>query len=244
MADASRTRGMRTTLFVPVRNEMVGVQQIMPQVDPKWVDEILVVDGHSTDGTGDWFRSRGIKVIEQKSKGICGAYWECVENATGDIIVAFSPDGNSLAEKIVPLVEKMKEGYDMVTVSRYLDGAKSEDDDWLTGLGNKLFTWFVNAFFGARCTDSLVMMRAFRKDLPYLLEIPDRDIPVFEYTLTIRAAKAGLKCADIPGDEPKRIGDVRKMKPFYNGSCLVWVSLRELFSWWWKPLSIRRANKK
>ena len=41
-------------------------------------------------------------------------------------------------DDIPVLLEKMEEGYDMVIASRYLDAAKSEDDDWLTGFGN----WF------------------------------------------------------------------------------------------------------
>jgi hypothetical protein len=58
----------------------------------------------------------------------------------GDVVITFSPDGNSIAELIPELVNKMKEGYDMVIVSRYLNEAKSEDDDIITAFGNWLFT--------------------------------------------------------------------------------------------------------
>ena len=44
---------MKTTLFVPVRNEIIGLKAIMPKIDRKWVDEILVIDGDSTDGSRD-----------------------------------------------------------------------------------------------------------------------------------------------------------------------------------------------
>jgi glycosyltransferase involved in cell wall biosynthesis len=200
--------GMRTTLFIPVRNEITGIQVIMPRINKDWVDEILVVDGNSTDGTREYFEERGYKVVRQKSVGICGAYWEGLEVATGDIIIAFSPDNNSIPELIPPLVEKMKEGYEMAVVSRYKDGAQSEDDDPVTALGN----W-----------------RAFRKDLVERLGMDSKKLPVFEYQMSIRCAKKKCKVAEIPGDEPKRIGDIRKMHPIYNGLSLIWQLIKELF---------------
>ena len=220
---------MKTTLFIPVRNEITGIKVIMPMINRDWVDEIIVVDGNSTDGTREYFEENGYRVIRQKSHGICGAYWEGVEAATGDIIIAFSPDNNSIPELIPPLIEKMKEGYDMVIVSRYKDGAKSEDDDPVTALGNWMFTKFVNIFFGGKYTDTLVMFRAFRKDLVERLGMDSKKLPVFEYQMSIRCAKKKCKVAEIPGDEPKRIGDVRKMRPIYNGLSLIWQLIKELF---------------
>ena len=57
----------------------------------------------------------------------------------------------------------MREGYDLVIGSRYRDGAKSDDDDWLTALGNWMFTRIVNVLFGTRYTDVLVGFRAYRR---------------------------------------------------------------------------------
>ncbi len=225
-----REHKIKTTLFIPTFNEVVGARLIMPRVKREWVDEIIVVDGGSTDGTVEYFKEIGIPVIRQKSKGICDAYWECIEAATGDIIISFSPDNNSLPEAIPSLVAKMKEGYEMVIASRYLDGAKSEDDDFVTAFGNWMFTKIVNLLFGGNYTDSLVMFRAFRKDLPTRLYMGDRDIPVFEMLLCIRCAKQKLKTAEIPADEPKRVGGIRKMRPIYNGLCLLWVIVKEVFN--------------
>lgn len=220
---------MKTTLFIPTLNEIEGVKFIMPRVKKEWVDEIIVVDGGSTDGTVEYFKAMGVPVIRQKSRGVCGAYWEGIEAATGDVIISFSPDNNSLPEAIPELVSKMKEGYEMVIASRYLGNAKSEDDDLVTAFGNWMFTKMVNIFFGGNYTDSLVMFRAFKKDLPFKLAMSDKGIPVFEMLLCIRCSKQKLKVGEIPADEPKRLGGIRKMKPIYNGSCLLWVIIKELF---------------
>ncbi|MFA5139342.1 MAG: glycosyltransferase family 2 protein [Elusimicrobiota bacterium] len=218
---------MRVTLFLPVRNEIAGVRRILPKIRREWVDEILAVDAHSTDGTREYLLGAGARVVDQKSRGVGGAYWECVREASGDAIIAFSPDGNSLPELIPVLADRMREGYDMVIASRYAEGARSYDDDCVTALGNRIFTLAVNLLFGGSCTDSLVMLRAFRKDLPERLGMRPSELPVFEYQLCIRCAKRKMRTLDIPGDEPPRIGDARKMRPFFNGSALLWCLAKE-----------------
>jgi glycosyltransferase involved in cell wall biosynthesis len=222
---------MKITLFLPVHNEVEGIKLIMPRIKKEWVDEMIFVDGNSTDGTREYLEENGYFVIKQKSEGLCGAYWECLEVATGDVVIPFSPDNNSMPEIIPALINKMKEGYDMVIVSRYVDGAKSYDDDIVTAFGNWMFTKLVNILYGAKYTDALVMFRAFKKDLFQRLEINEKKHPVLEVLLCIRCVKRKLKVIDIPGDEPKRIGGVRKMSPLYNGSMLLFQIIKELFIW-------------
>ena len=42
---------MSVDLLVLTLNEVDGIRKIMPQIDQKWVDHIIIVDGGSTDGT-------------------------------------------------------------------------------------------------------------------------------------------------------------------------------------------------
>jgi len=220
---------MKTTLFIPVLNEIDGVKVIMPCIQKDWVDEILFVDGGSTDGTVEYLRQEGYTVISQRKPGLCQAYWECFEVCKGDIIIPFSPDGNSVPELIPALVAKIKEGYDLVIVSRYLDDSKSEDDDFITGWGNWLFPRLVKWLYGGSFTDVFVMFRAFRKDLVKTLGFDETQLPTLEVIMVIRAIKHRLKVAEIPGPEPKRIGGVRKMKIWYNGSAVMYQLIKELF---------------
>jgi glycosyltransferase involved in cell wall biosynthesis len=227
---------MKTTLFLPVLNEIDGLKAILPRIRREWVDEMIFVDGGSTDGTLEYLEENGYHVIRQKEKGLAAAYWECFGVATGDVIIPFSPDNNSVPELLPQLVGKMREGYDLVIVSRYRDGARSEDDDPVTAFGNWMFTTMVNVLFGGRYTDVLVMYRAFRKDLIERLKLDVRKTPVLEVQLVIRCLKHGCKVGEIPGDEPKRIGGKRKMSVWYNGSTILWLILKELFG--------RRVKKK
>ncbi len=233
---------MKITLLVPTLNEISGMQEIMPRIKGEWVNQILIVDGGSTDGTVEYAKKADYQVILQKNKGIRYAYIEAMEYITGDIIITFSPDGNSIPELIPHLIVKMSQGYDMVIVSRYAKGAKSYDDDMITAFGNWLFTSLINLIYGSRYTDAMFMFRAYRTGLIKELDI-DKDSSYAieerffktrvgcEPLISIRAAKRRLKCIDIPGDEPSRIGGERKLKIIQWGLAYMFEVFREIFIW-------------
>lgn len=220
---------MKTTLIIPTLNEIDGVKAIMPTINRDWLDEIVIIDGGSTDGTVEWLRENNWNVISQTAHGLGNGYRQAHGATTGDVIITFSPDGNSVAARIPDLIQEMKKGYDMVIVSRYLGNAKSEDDDHLTSFGNPLFTFLINKCFGGKYTDSLVIFRAYKRDLLTKCNI-DADHLTYEAQISMRAAKAKLKIGEIPGDEPKRIGGERKMQPFRTGFAILKEIGRNLVS--------------
>jgi glycosyltransferase involved in cell wall biosynthesis len=240
--DESVLKPMTVTLLVPTLNEIEGMKEIMPRVKPEWIDQILVVDGQSNDGTAEYARSQGYDVVVQKKKGMRNAYMEAWPHIKGDVVLTFSPDGNSIPELIPDCINKMKEGYDMVIVSRYAEGAKSYDDDAITAFGNWLFTTTISLLHGNRYTDAMVIYRAYRKDLIYELDLDKDDSYAFEEKLfntrvswepllSIRCAKRKLKVADIPGDEPAREGGERKLQVLRWGAAYMFQVFREVFVW-------------
>ncbi len=214
----------------------------MPKVKKEWCDQILIVDGQSTDGTIEAAKSLGYEVVVQKKKGMRHAYMEALPYIKGDVVLTFSPDGNSIPELIPACINKMKEGYDMVIVSRYAQGAKSYDDDAVTAFGNKLFTTFINLFHGGHYTDAMVIYRAYKKNLIFDLDLYQetsyateeklfKTVVSWEPLLSIRAAKRKLKVADIPGDEPAREGGERKLQVLRWGAAYMFEVFREIFIW-------------
>ncbi|MES2206966.1 MAG: glycosyltransferase family 2 protein [Pseudomonadota bacterium] len=242
---------MKITLLVMTLNEICGMKVIMPRVDRSLLDQIIVVDGGSTDGTIEWSKENGLEVYVQKQQGFRHAYTEVWPQVIGDVVITFSPDGNSIPELIPELIHKMKEGYDMVIASRYLGEAKSEDDDIVTAFGNWFFTRTVNFLYGGCYTDAMVIYRAYRKAMVYELGLGSEDayaLPEkmfgtkisWEPLLSVRAAKARMTVTEIPGDEPARIGGIRKLQILRWGAAYYFQFIREL--WFWKT-SNDSANK-
>jgi len=233
---------MKVTLLVLTLNEIVGMKKIMPQIDQSWIDQVLVLDGGSTDGTVEYALEQGYDVHVQKKKGIRFAYLEALDKIEGDVIISFSPDGNSPAEAIPRLKEKFAEGYDLVIGSRYLGDAVSDDDDVITRFGNWLFTKTVNILHGAHYTDAMVIYRIFNKSLIYDLDLdkeesyllPERlfkTVISWEPLMSVRAAKKKMKIGEIPVDEPERIGGERKLQILRWGGAYYFQFFRELFYW-------------
>jgi glycosyltransferase involved in cell wall biosynthesis len=230
---------MNFTLLILARNELQAMKVVMPRINKQWVDEILVVDGGSTDGTIEYAESLGCRVYRQKSKGVLGGFIEGMLEAKGDVLVTFTPDNNMIPEKIPELVAKMREGYDMVICSRYLRGAKSDDDNVVTGFGNWLFTTLVNVLFRTEYTDVLGFYRAYIKDLLKELGLDISNVRLsIDTQLCIRCKKFGKRVIEIPGDEPPRIGGKSSRSIIINGVIELYTIVEEFV----RPSLWRRPN--
>jgi glycosyltransferase involved in cell wall biosynthesis len=242
---------MTVSLILPCLNEIEGLRVYLPDFSTRGYHQLIVLDGGSTDGSVEYAKSMGCQVVTQTNRGMRAAYLNVYDHLTGDLVVTFSPDGNSLPEILAPLIAKLESGYDMVIASRYKDGARSYDDTFLTGAANWAFTRLIS-LYGFRYTDALVMFRGYRREVPEKLGLTLNHGDAYEVhsagryvswepLMSIRSAKAGLRIAEIPADEPVRVdltGQSRFMPAtriqhfrvgFYFGLQL----FEELFRWRW-----------
>ncbi|MGQ4809209.1 Undecaprenyl-phosphate 4-deoxy-4-formamido-L-arabinose transferase [Candidatus Entotheonellaceae bacterium PAL068K] len=223
------TDANQVSLIVATRNEVEGMKVIMPRIKTEWYDELLVVDGGSTDGTIEYCQEQGYPLYQQSGLGLPNALDEAFRRTTKGIVVTFSPDGNSIPELLPDLTAKVREGYDLVIASRYYGNAKSDDDDAVTAFGNWMFTRIVNILFGAAYTDTLVIYRAYRREAISHMRLHEMSnqnwlrrhcfyLNSWELGSSIRAALLKLEVAEIAGDEPGRIGGERKLSVIKNGT--------------------------
>ena len=137
---------MTTALLILTLNEVDGIKKIMPLVKREWVDELVVIDGGSTDGTVEEAKKMGLEVVLQKSKGHGAAIMLGVEITKSDNIVIFGPDGNHEPQEILQLKEKIGEGYDQVIISRFGKTSVNLDAGKLDTFGTEKF----NVKFGLK----------------------------------------------------------------------------------------------
>ena len=112
-----------------------------------------------------------------------------IEASTGDVLILFTPDGNMIPEKLKDLIETSKKGYDLVCVSRYKDGAKSMDDNIVSGFGNFFFTFLVNTLFKGNFTDVLGGYKAVKKELWTKVNSKSKILVSFGTQISIACAK-------------------------------------------------------
>jgi glycosyltransferase involved in cell wall biosynthesis len=229
------------TLVVLTLNEIDGVTDVFPKLPMHCLDEVLVVDGGSTDGTLEFFRARGVTVIRQERRGRGEAFRLAARHARNDFLVFFSPDGNEDPDDIPRLIEGLVAGYDMVIASRFMRGARSEDDDkflfasrrW----GNLLFTWLVNVLCRSRTyiTDTINGYRAITRSA-FTRLAPDAEGYAIEFQMSIRALQLGMRVLEIPTQESPRIGrGVSKLNAVPVGLTFLGVLARE-----WLRSPVRR----
>ena len=221
---------MSIAMVVPTLNEIDGMKKIMPQINRSWIDEIIIVDGGSTDGTIEESQKLGFKIVHQTSRGVGDAYRLGIEATNCDYILFFSPDGNHEIKDIPILINKIKSGYEIVHINRFGKTSKSEDPGLITGFGNRMFTFLVNVFFGGHFGDCLDGFKIVKRNTILELKL-DAKRENYEQQICIRAAKLGIRIFEVDGNEPKRIGGERKMSPLYTGYQLSRQILREFIFW-------------
>jgi hypothetical protein len=168
-----------------------------------------------------------LTVVSQLRPGLHHAIFDLARSIDCDMIIEFSPDGNCKIEQLAELVAVMHQGFDLVVVSRYLGQAVSEDDSAISALGNWLFSRLMRPLAHFPVTDALTIYRGYNRRI--LLD-PDFELymkgPVLEPLVTGMAGVRGLRVAEIPGDEPVRIGGVTKRSIIYNGSMILLMVVR------------------
>ncbi len=214
------------SVVIPARNEAQNLPHVLPYI-PANVEEVILVDGHSTDDTIAVAKRLlpNIKVIEQQGKGKGDALRAGFAACTGDIIVMLDADGSADPREIPRFVGMLKGGFDFAKGSRFLHGAGSSDITMLRRLGNYGLSLFVNILFGTRFSDLCYGYNAFWRHCLNHVEV-DCDGFEVETLINLRMFRAGLKIAEIPSFEHHRIYGESNLRAFRDG----WRVLNTIFN--------------
>ncbi len=215
---------------IPTLNEAENLPHVLSGL-PNGVNELIVVDGHSTDATIPAARSLrpDARIVLQDRKGKGNALACGFAAASGDIIVMIDADGSTDPTEIPTFIRPLIEGADFVKGSRYMPGGGSADITPLRSLGNRALGLSVNLLFGTDYTDLCYGYNAFwRRVLPHLHVTCDGF--EVETVINVRAAKAGLKIAEIPSYEQSRINGLSNLNAWRDGKRVLKTIMAERFS--------------
>lgn len=220
----------KVSVVVPTLNEVLNIKDVFSNI-PGFVDEIVVVDGNSNDGTIEEilkYRSDA-KIVVEKPRGKGAAMKLGFEKSTGDLIVMMDADGSHDPEEIARLLEPVLDGYDVAKGSRMLPGGGSDDFTLFRKFGNKIFVNMVNLMYGARYTDLCYGYRAFKREA--LLELPCKSKGFdIETEQSILIKKTRLKVKEVPSYEAKRKNGRSNLNTLKDGWKIFIMILSEYFN--------------
>jgi glycosyltransferase involved in cell wall biosynthesis len=224
------TNRCRVSVVIPALNEAENLPHVLPRI-PKWVEEVLLVDGHSTDRTVEVARELWprIRIVVQDGKGKGAALRTGFEAATGQIIVMLDADGSTAPEEIPAFVGTLLAGADFAKGSRFLQGAGSSDMTLYRSLGNGALLALVKLVFGGRYSDLCYGYNAFWRHVLPKLDLTTDGFEI-ETEMNVRALRKGLKVAEVPSFEGQRIYGTSRLNPIRDGWRVVQVIWREGWS--------------
>jgi glycosyltransferase involved in cell wall biosynthesis len=194
------------TAIVPVYNEEESLPHFYPELlkylskqDKSY--EVIFIDDGSTDNTLDILKdfvkkNKNVHAYSfRKNRGKAEALTLGFQKAKGDYIVTLDADLQDRPEEIVKLLNKSKEGFDMVSGWR-----KNRRDSFKTILSSKLFNFIMSSFWGVHLHDYNCGLKLYKKDAVKNLNLyggMHRFIPLL-------VAERGFDVAEIPVVHEKR----------------------------------------
>jgi glycosyltransferase involved in cell wall biosynthesis len=214
---------LNLTICITVRNERDNIEPIvrdLPIVCER--QEILFVEGHSTDGTVEEidrvaaaYPQKKVRRIGQPGIGQGDATRVGFYSAQGNCIIIYEGDGTSDPNDIIPFYEALSSGrLDFIVGNRFAMPLCPGAMPWVNRVGNFLFARFLSIILGLNLSDVLSGIKGIRKEA--YLKIHENwgnlgvEDPFGDFELLIGAARLGLKIGGIPMHyRPRTYGETK-----------------------------------
>jgi len=223
--------GLRISVIIPARNEASNLPHVLTAL-PAELHEVIVVDGHSTDGTIEVARRvrPDVRIVQQTRCGKGNALACGFAALTGDVAVALDADGSADPAEIPAFVAALAAGADFAKGTRFDKGGGSHDITRFRRIGNAGLSYLVNLLFGTCYTDLCYGYNALRVHVLPMLGLPPVEVAgelpggmlwgdgfEIETLITVRAARAGVRITEVASTEKTRLHGSSNLRAIPDG---------------------------
>jgi len=218
------------SVVVPALNEEASIAVVLAAVPLAVVDEIIVVDGGSSDRTVEIAQAGGARVICEPQRGYGRACAAGVATAASDVIVFLDADGADDPMQIPELLAPILAGRaDMVLGSRLAGEMAADAMPWHQRFGNRLSAWLIRRLYGLSITD-LAPFRAVDREKLLALEMSEMTYG-WPTEMIVKAARRGWRVVELPARYRPRLGGRSKISGTLKGTLLatyyiLWIIFR------------------
>jgi glycosyltransferase involved in cell wall biosynthesis len=228
------------SVVIPTFNEGKNLPLVMSRL-PADLHQVIVVDGHSIDGTVEVARRLrpDVSVVHQNRTGKGNAMACGFAEVTGDIVVMLDADGSADPDEIPRFVDALLAGADFAKGTRFAPGGGSTDLTPVRSWGNRWLNRFANVLYGTRYTDLCYGYNAFWRHCLEPLALDPRahesrprwgDGFEIETVINVRMAKAGMRITEVPSFEHARVHGESHLNTWRDGGRVLGALLVERVS--------------
>lgn len=214
----------KISIVIPAKNEAGGIEDIINSVRP-YVDEILVIDGHSNDETRLLAEKAGAQVFLDNKKGKGDAYKVGLAKASHEIVVFIDADGSHEPHDIPKLTEPIRQQQaDLVVASRYRGGSDEWEGDlstFLRSIGSGILSLFMNYRWNANITDCLNGFRAINRQVALKLKLQANDFDIEQHMIS-ECIRQGYRHAEVQSHEYCRQWGQSKLPTYKKSYLFFW----------------------
>jgi hypothetical protein len=203
MTEAVPMDELELTIVMPCLDEAetleVCIRKAQESLEKNGIEgEVVIADNGSRDGSQDIARRLGARVVPVPIRGYGAALQGGIEAARGRFVIMGDADDSYDFSNLMPFVEKLREGYDLVMGNRFRGGiAPGAMPPLHRYLGNPVLTGIGRLFFSSPSGDFHCGLRGFRRDAILALDLQTTGME-FASELVVKSTLKGLRIAEVP----------------------------------------------